>query len=332
MSARRDGVVLAGATLVAVLAVLAGCGRREPAGSAETFALLRSARELVAASRPDDARALYERVLAADPDCPPAHVEFGYFLFEDSPVVDYGRAIEQFEVALRLDPTDPLAACGLGIALQEVGDVDRAEPLLRSALASAPVQQAPGRTMVATAALGKIDAVRGRNDDALARFAEAARSPAATPRARAIYLTSRAELLETCGREPEARTELREAIALDPENVRAHHQLAWLLGRLGEAAEARKEARIAEILRQLVDHTARRFRVDVDRTIRLRAELVAAWPEYARGPYALVEELVACGRCDEARSEIEKLVKRDGSTAELQQLAARATSSKTSRR
>ena len=186
-----------------------------------------------------------------------------------------GRAIELFESARRLDPEDPFAVCGLGIATQEVGDVERAEPLLRAALASARVQQAPGRTMVATAALAKIAAIRGRTEEALERFAEAARSPAATPRARAIYLTSRAELLTESDREPEAEAELREAIGLDPENLRAHHHLAWLLSRRGERAEAQKELRIHEILRQLVDPSAKRFRVDVDRTARLRRELVA---------------------------------------------------------
>jgi tetratricopeptide (TPR) repeat protein len=133
--------------------------------------------------------------------------------------------------------------------------------------------------MVATAALAKIAAIRGRTEEALERFAEAARSPAATPRARAIYLTSRAELLTESGREPEAEAELREAIGLDPENLRAHHHLAWLLSKRGERAEAQKELRIHEILRQLVDPSAKRFRVDVDRTARLRRELVAVRKE-----------------------------------------------------
>jgi tetratricopeptide (TPR) repeat protein len=329
MNARRSARIAAFATLIPVLQ---GSSRRDPEGSPETYALLRSARERVDASDPDEARARFELAVAADPECAPAHVEFGYFLFEDSPTVDYGRAIEQFEIALRLDPADPLAVCGLGIALQELGDVDRADPLLRQALASERVQQAPGRTMVATAALAKIAALRGRTDEALARFGEAARSPAATPRATAIYLTSRAELLAESGRAPQAEAELREAIALDPENLRAHHHLSQQLAKRGERAEAQKEARIDEILRQIFDHTARRFRVDVDRTVRLRRELVAAWPEYARGPYALVHELLACGRLDEARGEIEKLVKRDGPTAELQELAARANPGKTGRR
>jgi tetratricopeptide (TPR) repeat protein len=329
MNARRSARVAAFATLIPVLA---GSSRRDPEGSAETYALLRSARDQVAASRTDEAREAFERAVAADPECAPAHVEFGYFLFEDSPTIDYGRAIEQFEIALRLDPTDPFAVCGLGIALQELGDVDRAEPLLRRSLASERVKLAPGRTMVATAALAKIDALRGRNDEALAGFAAAARSGAATPRATAIYLTSRAELLAECGRATEAESELREAIALDPENLRAHHHLSQRLAKRGARAEAQKEARIDEILRQLFDHTARRFRVDVDRTLRLRRELVAAWPEYARGPYALAHELVACGRLDEARGVIEQLVKRDGPTAELQELAAGADPSKTGRR
>jgi tetratricopeptide (TPR) repeat protein len=277
MNALRVRRVMAIATLGALLAC---CKPRDPARSEETFALLRSARELVVASRLDEARSRFERALVLDPACAPAHVEYGYFLLEDAVVSEYGRAVEQFEIALRLDPDDPFAACGLGIANQELGDVERAEPLLRASLASARVQQAPGRTMVATAALAKIAAIRGRTDEALARFAEASRSPAATPRARAVYLTSRAELLKESGRAPEAEAELREAIGLDRENLRAHHHLAWLLSRRGELAEAQKELRIHEILRQLVDPTAKRFRVDVDRTVRLRQELVAVWLEF----------------------------------------------------
>jgi tetratricopeptide (TPR) repeat protein len=277
MSAPRVRGVLVIATLGAALG---GCRPRDPARSGETLALLRSARGLVVASRLDEARTRFELALDLDPACAPAHVEFGYFLLEDAVVSEYGRAIEQFEIALRLDPDDPFAACGIGIATQEIGDVERAEPLLRAALASGRVQQAPGRTMVATAALAKIDAIRGRTDEALTRFAEAARSPAATPRARAVYLTNRSELLEESGRSPEAEAELREAIGLDPENVRAHHHLAWLLSRRGERAEARKELRIHEILRQLADSTAKRFRVDSERTRRLHRELVAVWPEF----------------------------------------------------
>jgi Flp pilus assembly protein TadD len=277
MSARRGRGVAAIATLCAVLA---GCEPRDPAGRAETFARLRSARDLVVEARLDEARTRFEDALVHDPACAPAHVEFGYFLLEDAVVSEYGHAIEQFEIARRLDPDDPLARCGLGIALQEVGDVDRAEPLLCASLASERVQQAPGRTMVATAAFAKIAAIRGRTGEALDRFADAARSPAATPHARAVYLTSRAELLTESGRETEAEAELREAIGLDPENLRAHHHLAWLLSRRGERAEAQKELRIHEILRQIADPTAKRFRVDVDRTARLRRELAAVWPEF----------------------------------------------------
>lgn len=277
MNAPRVRAVVA---VAALGAALAGCGPRAPARSEETLAQLRTARELVAAARPDEARTLFERAIELDPACAPAHVEFGYFLLEDALVSEYGHAIGQFETALRLDPTDPFAACGIGIASQEIGDLERAEPLLRAALASERVQQAPGRRMVATASLAKIAAIRGRTDEALTRFADAARSPAATPRARSTYLTSRAELLEESGRATEAEAELREAIGLDPENLRAHHHLAWLLSRRGEAAEARKELRIHEILRQIVDPTGKRLRTDVERTRRLRQELAAVWPEF----------------------------------------------------
>ena len=280
MNARRGSGVASITAIATWGALLAGCRPRDPAGSAETFALLRSARDLVVESRLDEARTRFEQAIALEPACAPAHVEFGYFLLEDAVVSEYGRAIEQFELAQRLDPDDPFALCGLGIALQELGDSDRAEPLLRASLASERVQRAPGRTMVATAALAKIAAIRGRTDEALAGFAEAARSPAATPRARAIYLTSRAELLKEAGRGAEAEAELREAIGLDPEDPRAHHHLASLLSRRGERAEAQKELRIHEILRQLVDSKARRFRLDVEGTLRLRRELVAVWPEF----------------------------------------------------
>jgi len=333
-----NGIPRPGARLLAA-AALAGCGgsadeersaldapvARPARGDPETATTLaRAAAARAAAGALDEARALFERALAADPACVAARVDYGFLLLEEIDPADYGGALAQFRGARAVEPHHALAACGEGIARQELGDVERAEPLLREALAAPGIAEFPAHHAAAAAALARIEAIRGRGEEALRRFDEAARIDGAPPRRRAVYRALRADLLAESGRDDEAEAEVRRAIGLDPENVRAHHLLGRLLGRRGARAEAAREARIHELLRELVDHRSRRVLLDHERRIALRRELNLAWPEHAGGRILLVRELLECGRFAEAVAEVDGGAGAAEPTLEWRGLAARA--------
>jgi len=296
--------------------------RPKPGNRDDAIARAIEGRRLADEGRLNEARTELEGAVTADPACVEARVELGFFLLEELDDAIYGSALEQFRVARLLAPDEPLAACGEGLARQELGDVDRAEPLLRSV--SRAMRPRPTRFAIVTAALAQIDAVRGRTDDALRQFQEAADVPGIAPRARAIFLARRADLLLLAGRAAEAEAQVRESIVLDPENLRAHYLLSQALKRRGATEEAAREARVHEALRALADHNSKRIVQDVDRRLRLRRELIAAWPEYRRGAYVLVRELLDCARFDDALRELAELSRRDGTTIEIHGLLARA--------
>ena len=78
----------------------------------------------------------------------------------------YDAAIEQLEETLRLDSSFAPAQLWLGLAYERIGDLDRAEEALRQAVTSS------GRSPLTLAALGRLHAVRGEQDEALAILEE----------------------------------------------------------------------------------------------------------------------------------------------------------------
>jgi predicted Zn-dependent protease len=141
---------------------------------------------------------------------------------------------------------------------------------------------------------------------------------------RAAWLVRRADLLAQLDRRDEAERLVREALTLDPEHVHGHYLLAQLLTRRGAADEAKHQAQIHDLLRQLYDHRTKRLQADTEQRLKLRRALVAADPANARARYQLVRELLDCRQWNEALVEVATLVLRDGTTAELHWLAARA--------
>ena len=296
--------------------------RPQPGDRDEAIRRAIEGRRLADAGRLERALHELEAAVAADPACVEARVELGFFLLEEAEETNYGGALLHFRVARLLAPEEPFAVCGEGLSRADLGDAARAEPLLRGSIDA--MRPHATRFAIVTASLAGIAATRGRTDEAIAGFRAAADVPGIPRRARAIYLSKLADLLVEAHRPAEAEPRLREAIELDPENLRAHYLLTRVLAQRGATAEAAREARVHEALRALEDHRSKRHRQDVDRTLRLRRELNAAWPEYSRGAYALVGEMLEHARFKDALAELGELSRRDGATQEIHGLLARA--------
>ncbi|MSR46508.1 MAG: tRNA (N6-threonylcarbamoyladenosine(37)-N6)-methyltransferase TrmO [Planctomycetes bacterium] len=280
--------------------------------------------------RSRDAFRAFERALEIDPAHPGALIEFGFLLLEPGGEQNYGRALLQFRRALLVEPDQLHAIVGEGVARAALNDAGRAEPLLRRAIAELP-EAAVGRRAWSALALADLAVIAGRNDEALALYAQAA-DPKVAVLQRCGALVHSADLLLQLDRPMEAEPRLRQALAIDPENVRAHHFLAQLLARRDSSerpdatarAEAQKEARIHELLRQLRDHLSAQYVQDRERRTTLWRELSTVWPEHRRLPYSLARDQLDCGDWNGAKSTTTELLARDGATAEASWLAARA--------
>ena len=286
--------------------------------------LFRQALALAGAQRTHEALLAFEQALAADPASLGGRIAYGWLLLDEGDDFNAGEALRQFRLARLLDGGDALARCGEGVARAAVGDDARAEPLLTASLASETLQRDAPRLAAAQAALARLRTTQGRNDEALDLLAKAADAKQVVPQNRAAWLVRRADLLAELGRRDEAERLVRDALALDPEHVHGRYLLAQLLTRRGAADEAKHEAQIHDLLRQLYDHRTKRLEADVELRLKLRRALVEADPANGRARYQLARELLDCRRWSEAESEVAALVKRDGSTAELHWLRARA--------
>ncbi|MBM4016221.1 MAG: hypothetical protein FJ293_14825, partial [Planctomycetes bacterium] len=97
------------------------------------------------------ARTAFERALAVDPAGVDARIDLGFLLLEGVARGGFGAALEQFRLASLLVPDDPRAACGEGIVRVELGDFERAGPLLERAIAAPALLAFPGRVAAAQA-------------------------------------------------------------------------------------------------------------------------------------------------------------------------------------
>jgi tetratricopeptide (TPR) repeat protein len=144
--------------------------------------------------------------------------------------------------AVALRPDDPDLRLSLGEALLELGQLDAAEPELRSALAARP-QSARAHGLI-----GRLDLERvGATHASPLRATHAQQAEAALRRALALdaSLTSAryalAELLLRTDRPAEAERELAEVLRRDPSLLQARFLRAQALRRLGRTAEAERE-------------------------------------------------------------------------------------------
>lgn len=90
--------------------------------------------------RTKEARAAFERVVAADPNNAAAHANLGISLYSSG---ERGTAEEHLRTALALDPDFPAALLILGRLCGQTGRVGEAENLLEAAVRVSPWQQEP---------------------------------------------------------------------------------------------------------------------------------------------------------------------------------------------
>ncbi len=166
---------------------------------------------------------------------PPVHAKAYFF---------YGRnlhlrgdpqgALPYYERSHALEPDVYITLLRFGLACAEVGEMGRAEALLRSALARPNIP--PESRAPAAFNLALVLAARGRHEEAISAYHEAlGMAPDHAP----IY-ASLARSLRWLGRPREARLRIAQALELEPGNAEAEIVLAGLDADAGRRAEARR--------------------------------------------------------------------------------------------
>jgi tetratricopeptide (TPR) repeat protein len=286
----RLRIPLRAALLGALLGALARCGRDDPGGAA--------------------------------PDGAAAQVAEGWKLLEGHGDRGGGPALALFVAARAVAPDEPLALAGEGIARTMGGDAAGGEPLLRAALAHEERLAPRHRLALTRYALANLllDAGRGADAEPLFRAAAAA---ATTGAGRSAALVPVARIALDGGRLDDAALALDEALAASPENEQAHYVRSVLLRRRGATAEADHELRLHTLLRSL-EEAGRRTPLDVEEVLRIRADLIAAWPECEVLRLARIRFLIESGRFAPAQADAAALLESGGPSAPLAWLLARA--------
>jgi len=253
---------------------------------------------LQSANNHQEAVAIYDRLLAADPDLVPALINRGVAL---RALKRPQEALEAYKRALTLQPDNGRVWYNMGNLLAEHGEAKQAAESMTRAmelipdnttirLAAAAAMLAAGKTEAARKIYGGLvenpacglegllglSACYRRSRDWAAAIATAERAASAFPTmARAHYTL--AEALMQAGRYDEAEAPLRRAIALSPDDI-------TLLSRLGQLAISRHdfdgaEAALSEVLRRDPKHLD--ARLGWARVRLLRGEIPDAWNDYS---------------------------------------------------
>jgi Tfp pilus assembly protein PilF len=269
------------------------------------------------------ARKMFDAALAADPACVDAHELLGWFLLDATSEQDAGAALLCFERLRALGRSGASIDAGEGVARALCGESTGAQRLLESARSAPELAAEPSRLAKVLIALGRLACQSGDDVAAEHDFKTAAEvEPAVAWRAEP--LAQLGELQARIGRTAEAEQTLRAAIAADADHLKARYLLSRLLLKSGRTDEAEREARVHELLRQLYDPQSQRITGDMERRIRLRAELVAAAPDCAAFKSSWLRALVDAKRYADCEKALADLVKRQPATAELAYLLARA--------
>ncbi len=155
---------------------------------------------------------------------------------------DYRRAVEQLTALIQEKPEYRLYV-SLGIDLYKLGDLDRAEQALRSALALAPDNSVRAAHHLGRVLLLRADKDERRNpQQARAEFEEAAacaRQVLARQPDHAMSYVVLGLSLRRLGKRPEALDALRTAVRCNPNSTDAHFYLGETLAEAGQFAAAR---------------------------------------------------------------------------------------------
>lgn len=230
-----------------------------PAGAADAEALFRTAFAHQKAGRPDEALALYRRVLALRPDEPEVLHLAGVAAYEQD---QFATAAELIGRAVARAPGRPEFHGNLGSALQKLGRPTEAEAAFREALRLAPgyaeahynlgnllreakrldeAVESYGRALLTLPNDAQVHHNLGLALLALGRLDDAGRCLARAIEIRPDHLDALLNLgnvLHQQGRTAAAIVHFRQALALQPNNARPLLCLAEVLEQRGECEEA----------------------------------------------------------------------------------------------
>ena len=182
----------------------------------------------------------FERAESLDPSLPDPAYTLGVIHMQQG---EFGAAAAELEKVVALQPRNGAAWSVLGNVYKENGETERAAAALKQAIALDPSQPSTHITLAA------ILAQSGDQAAAAAERKQAAElSRAAVSRQRASFALKSGLALLDQGKLQEAETQLRTAVAADPQNASAHQALAEALTREGQGAGAAIERRQADAL------------------------------------------------------------------------------------
>jgi protein O-mannosyl-transferase len=190
---------------------------------------------LLVAGRIGEAAPHLSEAVRLRPGVAKAHIDWASALIQsDQPALAEG----QYREALRLDPDSPEAQYGLGGILAMENRMEEARPLLERALPHVieSVALNPGDPD-GHHNLGRLYAIMGRTNEAIAQFSETARL--APDDADAHYNLGVA--LTEGNRLNDAVNQFSAAIQLRPDHVNAHYSLGKTLVAVGRTQEAARE-------------------------------------------------------------------------------------------
>jgi len=206
-----------------------------------------------------NSQTLFQHTIEVTPDNYLAHNYLGFWFFGKGRLAE---ALEQYHLALKINPGYEDALDNLGNALASQGKLDEAIPLYEAALRTRPNQaELHNNFGNALARIGKIDeaiphylvalaqnpeyadahnnlgialAMQGEEDEAISHFHDAIRY-------KPDYASAHSNLgnaLSARHRLDEAITEFRESLRLKPDDARAHNNLGNALFKQGRMEEA----------------------------------------------------------------------------------------------
>jgi tetratricopeptide (TPR) repeat protein len=171
---------------------------------------------------------IYEDAISRSPEDHWLHEHFASFL---QLIQDYPQAATEWKYAQELMPRNEFASLSEGECLVNMQQFDSARKCFRQALELYP------RFVDAWRDLGNLDAVEGKQADALTNYQHALECQPNDPQT----FLFRAEALGKLNQTNEAVADLRRAVKLSPDYWQAHYALAGFLSNPGHDDEARDE-------------------------------------------------------------------------------------------
>lgn len=287
----------------------------------------------LAAGRPHDAAAVFRGLIAAHPDAVVPRLALAQAL---ATAGEQGQAREQLETILALDPPNQAAGLALARLASAEGDWQRAERMLAAlegtAADSADVLELRGDIALAAGRLDEATHLYRRVLDSaptgmrLMKLAAVERR-AGNPNAPSILqdwladhpddVAVRLALADArlaAQDNAAARQEYERIITIDPQNVVARNNLAWLLWQAGEVNAALPHVTTALELApdspQVQDTAGMVFLAagDAARAVGLLRKAAEASPQDATIHYHLAQALHATGEVQQARQVLEQVL------------------------